>query len=102
MLHVTWNAVAHLRTLVEEHPEDPVVRVMVRDLDDRRLSFSIVLESAPQPEDEVQHLDGLAVAVDRASVHRMDGMTLDYDATKGFTFLHPPPADLTLGMPSTN
>jgi Fe-S cluster assembly iron-binding protein IscA len=102
LLHVTWKAVEHLSGLVQEHPEDPIVRVQVRDVDDRRLSFTITLESAVHPEDEVQHIEGLAVAVDRPSVHRMDGMTLDYEPGKGFLFLHPPSSDVNLIIPHSN
>ncbi|HET9961482.1 MAG TPA: iron-sulfur cluster biosynthesis family protein [Nitrospiraceae bacterium] len=102
LLHLTWKAVEHLRKLVQDHPEEPVVRVQVRDLDERRLSFSIMLDSTAHPEDEVQHIEDLAVAVDRTSVHRMDGMTLDYEAGKGFVFLHPPSNDMNLIMPHNN
>lgn len=102
MLHLTWHAVERLRTLVTEHPEDPVVRVQVRDLDERRLSFSITLESAALPDDELQHAEGLTVAVARTSVHRMDGMTLDYESGKGFVFVHPSSNDAGLIMPHNN
>jgi hypothetical protein len=32
----------------------------------------------------------------------MDGMTLDYEAGKGFVFLHPPSNDMNLIMPHNN
>jgi len=56
MLNLTWTAIERLRKLIEEHPEDPVVRITLRDLDDQRLSLAITLEPAIQEEDEVQHI----------------------------------------------
>ncbi|MCC2643747.1 MAG: putative Iron-sulfur cluster assembly protein [Nitrospira sp.] len=101
MLNLTWAAIERLRELIEEHPEDPVVRITLRDLDEQRLSLSITLESAAQEEDEVQHIEGLTIALDRTSVHRTNGMTVDYQE-KGFTFVHPPGNELGLIMPSNN
>ncbi|MBX3234982.1 MAG: hypothetical protein KF814_02415 [Nitrospiraceae bacterium] len=102
MLHLTWHAIERLRTLVTEHPEDPIVRVQVRDLDERRLSFSITLESMALPDDELQHIEGLTVAVARGSVHRMEGITLDYESGKGFAFIHPQSNEGGLIMPHSN
>lgn len=102
MLNLTWTAIERLRKLTEEHPEDPVVRITLRDLDDERLSLAITLEPVSQEEDEVQHIEGLTVALDRASVHRTNGMTVDYQNGKGFSFVHPPADELGLIMPSNN
>ncbi len=102
MLNLTWTAIARLRKLIEEHPEDPVVRITLRDLDEERLSLSITLEAAAQEEDEVEHIEGLTIALERASVHRTNGMTVDYQEAKGFSFVHPPPGQLELIMPSNN
>lgn len=102
MMNLTWSAIERLRTLTNEHPEDPVVRITLRDVDEQRLSLSITLEPAAQEEDEVQHIEGLTVALERASVHRTNGMTVDFQAGKGFTFVHPPAEDLGLIMPSSN
>ena len=102
MLNLTWTAIERLRKLVEEHPEDPVVRIELRDLDEKRLSLSITLEAAAQEEDEVQHIDGLTIAVERRSVHRTSGMTVDYQESRGFSFVHPPANELGLIMPSNN
>jgi Fe-S cluster assembly iron-binding protein IscA len=102
MLNLTWTAIERLRKLVEEHPEDPVVRIALRDLDDQRLSLAITLEPATQEEDEVQHIEGLTIALDRASVHRTNGMTVDFQEAKGFSFVHPPAGELGLIMPSNN
>ena len=102
MLNLTWTAIERLRKLIEAHPEDPVVRITLRDLDAQRLSLSITLEPTAQEEDEVQHIEGLTVALDRASVHRTNGMTVDFQADKGFTFVHPPTDGLGLIMPSSN
>ena len=102
MLNLTWTAIERLRKLIEEHPDDPVVRITLRDLDDERLSLAITLEPATQEEDEVQHIEGLTIALDRTSVHRTNGMTVDYQEAKGFSFVHPPGNELGLIMPSSN
>lgn len=102
MLNLTWTAIERLRKLIEEHPEDPVVRITLRDLDDQRLSMAITLEPAAQEEDEVQHIEGLTIALERRSVHRTNGMTVDYRESQGFSFVHPPPNELGLIMPSSN
>ena len=88
MIAVTVAAIAKLKAIQAHHPEDPVVRVSVRDLDDSRLSFSITLEAAQQPDDDVQQIDGLTIAVDRQSVPRMERVTIDYTEANGFHFLH--------------
>ena len=102
MLNLTWTAIERLRKLIEEHLEDPVVRITLRDLDDQRLSLAITLEPAIQEEDEVQRIEGLTIALDRASVHRTSGMTVDYQDGRGFTFVHPSSSDAGLIMPGRN
>jgi len=103
MMHVTLSAIEKLKALIEEHPEDPVVRVTLRDLDDTKLSFSIVLDSSAQPEDEVQELDGVTIAIEGASAPRMDGIMLDYREPDGFKFLHPnDPGLIRLTLPQLN
>ena len=88
MIAVTVAAIAKLKAIQAHHPEDPVVRISVRDLDDSHLSFGITLEANTQPEDDVQQIDGLTIAVDRRSASRMEGVTVDYTETDGFRFLH--------------
>lgn len=88
MIAITVAAIAKLKALRVNHPEDPVVRVSVRDLDESRLSFSITLEANTQPDDDVQEIDGLTIAVDRRSAPRMGGVTVDYTEADGFRFLH--------------
>jgi len=88
MIAVTVAAIARLKAIQVNHPEDPVVRISVRDLDDSRLSFSITLEANTLTDDDVQHIDGLTIAVDRRSAPRMEGVTVDYTETDGFRFLH--------------
>jgi len=89
MIFLTEQAVIKLKVLILEHPEDPIVRLMVRDLDEARLSFNITLEDTVQPDDEVQEVKGLTVAVEGPSAPRMQGITLDYQEPDGFTFIHP-------------
>lgn len=103
MITVTWAAVSKLKRLIVEHPEDPIVRVTMKDLDEHRLSFSITLEDTAQPDDQVQELDGVTIAVEGRSAGRLDGITLDYHETRGFKFLHPdqPPGEL-LTLPKLN
>ena len=88
MITVTVAAIAKLKTIQVHHPEDPVVRISVRDVEGSRLSFSITLEANTQPDDDVQQVDGLTIAVDRLSAPRMEGMTVDYSESGGFRFLH--------------
>ncbi len=89
MIFLTEQAVTKLKVLILEHPEDPFVRLKVRDLDEARLSYNITLEDKIQPDDEVQEMQGLTVAVEGQSAPRMQGITLDYQEPKGFTFIHP-------------
>ena len=88
MIAITIAAITKLKAIQLHHPEDPVVRISVRDLDDSRLSFSITLEASTQPDDDVQQIDGLTIAVDRRSAPRMEGVTVDYTEAEGFRFLH--------------
>jgi Fe-S cluster assembly iron-binding protein IscA len=88
MIAVTIAAIAKLKAIQINHPEDPIVRISVRDVDDTRLSFSITLEANSQPDDNVQEVDGLTIAVDQQSAPRMDGVTVDYTETDGFRFVH--------------
>jgi iron-sulfur cluster assembly protein len=88
MIAVTVAAIAKLKAIQVHHPEDPVVRISVRDLDDSRLSFSITLEANTRSDDDVQRVDGLTIAVDRRSAPRMEGVTVDYREADGFRFLH--------------
>jgi len=93
MIKVTRSAVEHLKAQVLAHPEDPIVRVQVKDLDDHRLAFNITLEDKVQPDDAVQTLDGVTVAVAGASAARLDGITMDYQEPGGFKFNHADPQD---------
>jgi iron-sulfur cluster assembly protein len=88
MIAITIAAIAKLKAIQLHHPEDPVVRISVRDLDDSRLSFNITLEANTQPDDDVQQIEGLTIAVDRRSAPRMEGVTVDYTESDGFRFLH--------------
>jgi Fe-S cluster assembly iron-binding protein IscA len=88
MIAVTVAAIAKLKAIQAHHPEDPIIRVSVRDLDDSHLSFSITLEATHQPDDDVQQIDGLTIAVDRRSAARMERVTVDYTEADGFRFIH--------------
>ena len=88
LIAVTVAAIAQLKAIQVHHPEDPVVRISLRDLDDSRLSFNITLEAIAQPDDDVQQIDGLTIAVDRRIAPRMEGVTVDYNEADGFRFLH--------------
>ena len=87
-MKLTRSAVERLKTLIHEHPEDPIVRVQVKDLDEQRLSFSITLEDRVQSNDEVQIVDSLTVAIPSTSALRMNGITMDYQEPDGFKFHH--------------
>jgi len=88
MIAVTVAAITQLKAIQLLHPEDPVVRISVRDLDDSRLSFSITLEATAHPDDDLQQIAGLTIAVDRRSAPRMEKVTVDYTEATGFRFLH--------------
>ena len=88
MIAVTVAAIAQLKAIQVHHPEDPVVRISVRDVDNSRLSFNITLEATTQPDDVIQQVDGLTIAVDQRSAPRMEGVTVDYTEADGFRFLH--------------
>jgi Fe-S cluster assembly iron-binding protein IscA len=93
MIHITQPAVKKLQTLIEEHPEDPIVRLAVRDRDDKALMFSITLEDAVTQEDSVLDVEGLIVAIDGSCAPRLEGVTIDYEDPVGFRFHHPEPPD---------
>lgn len=88
MMTLTLAAIAQLKAIQVHHPEDPFVRISVRDVDDSRLSFSITLESDTAPDDDIQHIDGLTIVADRRSAPRMEGVTVDYTEAAGFRFIH--------------
>ena len=88
MITLTLAAIAQLKAIQAHHPEDPVVRISVRDLDESRLSFSITLEAHTQPDDDIQQVDGLTIAMDRRSAPRMERVTVDYTEADGFRFSH--------------
>jgi iron-sulfur cluster assembly protein len=93
MIKVTQSAMQHLKALILAHPEDPIVRVQVKDLDDHRLTFNITLEDKVQPGDEVQTIHGLTVAVAGGSAARLEGITMDYQEPGGFKFHHAEPQE---------
>lgn len=92
-MKLTRSAIERLKALVVEHPEDPIVRVQVKDMDDRRIVFGITLENRVQPEDQAKTIDGLTVAIPTAKAARMDGITMDYEDVGGFKFHHADPQD---------
>lgn len=87
-MKLTRPALERLKALIVEHPKDPIVRVQVKDVDDRRLAFSITLVDRVQLEDQAQTIDGVTVAVPAVSAARMDGLTMDYQDPDGFKFHH--------------
>ncbi|MBM4132555.1 MAG: hypothetical protein FJ245_02200 [Nitrospira sp.] len=103
MIIVTHAAIDKLKALLMEHPEEQVVRITVKDLDDHRLTFGLTLEEAAQADDVIQVIEGLTVVTQPQSAQRMDGMTVDYGDAAGFKFLHPStPEDLTWRTSSMN
>ena len=94
---LTPAAITQLKAIQLHHPEDPIVRISVRDVDQSRLSFSITLEADTQPDDAIQQVKGLTIALDQRSAPRMERVTVDYTEAGGFRFLHddeghiPPP-----------
>jgi Fe-S cluster assembly iron-binding protein IscA len=101
MVKLTPSAIDKFKRLLLEHPEEQVVRLSLKDVDDYKLAFGITLEEATQEDDEIQEVEGLTVGVEAQSAQRMDGMTLDYSETGGFKFLHPPDEEQLLLKPSS-
>ena len=90
---LSHSAIQALKALIAEHPEDPFVRVSLQDLDDQRLLFSITLEAELKPDDQRFDCEGLTIGIEGRNAPRMEGVTLDYQEGKGFTFLHPARGD---------
>lgn len=102
-MKLTRSAVERLKGLILEHPEDPIVRVQVKDVDEQRLAFSITLEHQVQSDDKARTVDGLTVAIAAASATRLDGITMDYQEPGGFKFHHTDdPSDLRLDLINLN
>jgi len=102
-MKLTRSAVERLKALILEHPEDPIVRVQVKDVDEQRLAFSITLEHQVQSDDKARTIDGLTVAIPSASAARMEGITMDYQEPGGFKFHHTDdPNDLRLELINLN
>ena len=101
MIVVTLPAIEKLKALLVEHPEDQIVRITVKDLDEHRLAFSLTLEKDMQPGDEIQVIEGLTVAIEQQSAPRMDGMTMDYREPDGFRFMHPATMDELTQRPAS-
>lgn len=101
MLIITPEARAVLQNLLEEHPEEKVVRLAVKDLDEQRLAINISLEHAPYSEDQVQEHDGITLAIAGNSVSRLDGATLQY-IHNAFRLEHPSPPLRELRLISPN
>lgn len=93
MIQVTQPAAAKLHALIQEHPEDPIVRLAIRDRNDTALLFTITLENSVTPEDSVFDIEGLTIAMDPSCAQRMEGVTVDYEDQVGFRFHHPEPPD---------
>ncbi len=85
MGRLTLEAVRELQRQVREHPEDPVVRLTVKGLDDDRLVLSISLEAAAQPGDKTQDcngrlsLNGAPHASGRMTTHEWRSFTVGGD-----------------------
>ena len=101
MLIITPEARAVLQDLLVEHPDQRVVRLAVKDLDEQRLAVNISLEHAPYPEDRVQENQGITVAIAADSVSRLDGATLQF-ANNAFHLEHPTPPLRELRLISPN
>lgn len=102
MVILTTAARARLEALLREHPEERLVRIAVTDVDEQRLAMSLTLEGEPHPDDEVMDLQGLTIAIPRASMERLAGVTLDYTDSGAFQFRHPTPPQRELRVISLN
>ena len=102
MIVVTAAAQARLQQLLQEHPEERLVRITITDMDETRLAMSLTLESEPQTDDHVQDVNGLTIAIPQSNVTRLDGVTLDYSENENFRLHHPSPATRELRIISLN
>ena len=102
MVFITPAAVQRLQSLLADHPEEHVVRLLVADLDHERVALSITLENTAQEDDEIEEVEGLTIAVARNSTARLEGVTLDYSASDGFRLEHPSPPARELHVISLN
>lgn len=101
MLIISPAAREVLQNLLVEHPEERVVRFVVKDLDEHRIAINISLEHAPESEDQVQEIQGMTLALAPDSVSRLDGATLEYTGTT-FRLEHPNPPLRELRLISAN
>lgn len=101
MLIITPEARTILQNLLDEHPEEKVVRLALKDLDEQRLAINISLEHAPHSEDHIQEHDGIILAIAANSVSRLDGATLQY-VHNAFRLEHPAPPLRELRLISPN
>lgn len=101
MLIISPAAHEVLQNLLVEHPEERVVRLAVKDLDEQRIAINISLEHAPQPDDQVQDNQGMTFAIAADSVSRLDGATLEYTGSV-FRLEHPTPPLRELRLISPN
>ena len=101
MLIISPAAREVLQNLLVEHPEERVVRLAVKDLDEQRIAINISLEHAPQPDDHVQDNQGMTFAIAADSVSRLDGATLEYTGSV-FRLEHPNPPLRELRLISPN
>jgi len=88
------TAVARVRVLLakEGRPEGAGLRVSVVGGGCSGMQYSLGLEDAPTPDDEVLQIDGVRVFVDSASANYLGGTVVDYvDGLHGagFKFVNP-------------
>ena len=101
MVIISPSAREVLQNLLVEHPEERVVRLAVKDLDEQRIAIKISLEHAPQPDDQVQDNQGMTLAIAADSVSRLDGATLEHTGNV-FHLEHPNPPLRELRLISPN
>jgi Fe-S cluster assembly iron-binding protein IscA len=102
MVFITPAAGTRLQRLLADHPAEHVVRLFVTDLDHERIALSITLEDKAEEDDEIEEVEGLTIAIARNSVTRLEGVTLNYSASEGFTLQHPSPPARELRVISLN
>jgi len=92
MVTLTDAAAAKLREMIEGRPADEsVLRLFVKPGGCTGFSYGMALD-APQETDEVFHIKGVQVVVDKPSMELIDGSQVDYKEdfdSQGFRIWNP-------------
>ena len=92
MIHLTESAIKKVRGVVEREKKVGGLRLGVRGGGCDGLTYTILFDAEPRPNDNVFDFEGAKVFVDPKSLVYLDEMTVDYKETfmqQGFEFHNP-------------